>query len=189
MSENIKELVCTNCGETVTDKMRICPYCGHALKAGAASQTQPVYQTQPPPPYAAQPQIIVVPSPAQPAKEEKEISNVAAGLTLVVWAFVGFLLVYGTSLVWGRYGRFIEPYTPFIGMYSAEAAGVAQNYVEEVYPSFAGGDRTVSAAYLDGVPVYVVDYVLEDWAGAQGLRLVVSRRLDDVYPIEYLDGR
>ncbi|TAK13771.1 MAG: zinc ribbon domain-containing protein [Anaerolineae bacterium] len=183
MSETVKELVCTNCGETVTDKMRICPYCGHALKAGAVGQTQP------PPQYVAQPQFIVVPSPAQPAKEVKEVSNIAAGVTFVVWAFVGFLLVYGMNFVWDQYGRFVEPYTPFIGMYSAEAGGVAYNYVSELYPEYLAGEQTVSPTYLDGEPVYIVDYVVQDADGLQGLRLVVSRRLDDVYPLEYYDGR
>lgn len=182
MSE--KELVCTNCGETVTDKMRICPYCGHALKADAMSQTQPQ--------FSAQPQIIVVPgaAPAVPAeKGEKEPSTVAVGLTFAFWAVIGFALFYGLNVVWDRYGRFIEPVMPFVGLYSAEAGGVAYNYVNDVYPEFVPGEQTVSATYLDGEPVYIVDYVVQDADGLQGLRLVVSRRLDDVYPLEYYDGK
>jgi hypothetical protein len=181
MTEKPRELACTNCGEAVTDKMRICPYCGHALKAGAVSQTQPVYQTQP--------QVIVVPAAAPAAAEEEPVTGRSLALTFLAWGIAAFLAVYGLGFVLEKYGRYVEPFTPFVGAYSAEAAGVAQNYVEEVYPEFADAEWTVSAAQLEGEPVYIVDYVLEDPEGLQGLRLVVSRRLDDVYPIEYYDGR
>ncbi|MBI3159899.1 MAG: zinc ribbon domain-containing protein [Chloroflexi bacterium] len=184
MSDKSRELACTNCGETVTDKMRICPYCGHALKADAVSQTQPVYQTQP--------QVIVVPAAQAPAAapvEEEPVTGRSLLLTFAVWAVAAFAAVYGMGFVAEKYGRYVEPFTPFVGAYSAEAAGVAQNYVKEVYPEFTNAEQTVSAAQLDGEPVYIVDYVLEDSEGLQGLRLVVSRRLDDVYPLEYYDGR
>jgi len=185
MTEKTPELLCTNCHKPVTDEMNLCPYCGHQLKAGT-------YQAQPPP------QVIVVPQAAAPpaaapmptAAAPPQKKQNAWGLLLKAgFRFaLGYVLVLGLSYLYTEYKPQVQPFLPFVGGESAEAAGVAWNYVNEYYPDFRDAERTVSAVRVDGEPYYVVDFTLVSSDTAQTLRMAVSRDLQDTFVLEYYNS-
>ena len=164
--------------------MNLCPYCGHTLKAGVQTGGSNA---------ALPPQVIVVPQTtenkaASRVEPEKERSLGATLLVAAVRFAIGYLIITALFYFGNQYREQLMPVTPFIGGQSAEAAGVAWNYIKDYYPEFTNAERTVSAVMMDGEQYYIVDFVINSSDGDQALRMAVSRDLKDTFPLEYYNS-
>ena len=184
MAENSPQLVCTNCRKPISEDMNLCPYCGHTLKAGVQTGGSNA---------ALPPQVIVVPQTtenkaASRVEPEKERSLGATLLVAAVRFAIGYLIITALFYFGNQYREQLMPVTPLIGGQSAEAAGVAWNYIKDYYPEFTNAERTVSAVMMDGEQYYIVDFVINSSDGDQALRMAVSRDLKDTFPLEYYNS-
>ena len=116
-------------------------------------------------------------APAKPRKRRNWL------LTLLLWIVIGFLFSFGmmkASALW-------PDQMPFFGLWPGVAEARAASYVENYFPEFKVADRYVSAVYMDGQPLYVVDFISP--IKPEGLRILVSRNLRQIWPYEYANGQ
>ena len=203
MSDEKKTRFCMHCGSPVEADKKFCANCGkpHSSAEQAAQQApapappsqapapqppQVVYSMPQPAQQPQAPQVVIV----QTDNEKKEASTAS-----LLWKFgvrfaLGFAAVYVLFFVGNRFADTLDPILPFIGVRSEEALGMARAYVDSFYPEFSGGEQSVSAVKMNGVPVYVVDFVYHEAPlGPSGLRVLVNKNLDNVWAQEFIDGR
>ncbi|KAA3644220.1 MAG: zinc ribbon domain-containing protein [Chloroflexi bacterium] len=198
MSDDKKPKFCMHCGSPVEIDKKFCANCGKPHSTAEeliqesttpppapAPPTQAVQQVQPAT-QAQAPQVVVLQT--ESSKKEEDTPS-------LLWKFgtrfaIGFAAVYALFFIGDMFAESLDPVLPFIGVQSEEAVGMAQAYVDSIYPEFSEAEQSVSAVKMNGVPVYIIDFVYhEEPLGPSGLRVLVTKRLDSVWAQEFIDGR
>jgi len=173
-------MYCNQCGANNQDGARFCAACGQPIVAAQPRADAPEPEIVAPAERKARKKEPIPKAEDRPRKRGRGWRR--WGIAMLVAAVLGGVAGYFGPGLAGKYdARF-----PFLGMWPAQATHLALDYVVRYQPDFAEAEVSVSPILLEGEPVYVVDFVLEN--PPRGLRLLVDRGLSQVWVYEYFEG-